>query len=406
MTDRLRVMFVDDEPHILRGLQRSMARMEDRWDVVLCASGAEALAWMDENGSLDVVVSDMRMPEMDGADLLERVRARSPETLRVILSGYAESEAVLRTVGPAHLYLAKPCSPALLEQAIVRPVALRERMTDPSLRAVLAGLSHLPSLPQVFLEIDAELRSPQASARSVAAIIGRDMAMTAELLRLTNSAYFSLGAPAATPLQAIRALGLETVQTLVLNIGIFRQLNSGRQDIAPALEALTTYSLALAGAAERIALANGADGALSKVAHCAAMLSHIGTVVLLEAHADAYRTVTQSLRPGESLEAAERKVFHADHALIGAYLLGLWGFAPPVVEAVAYSGWPGEVGGDPGPLLVALHAARALGPVFPLVAPPVEARPPLDRESLARLGLDDKIPTWTTLVARSADEVV
>src|SRR5512145_1423172 len=122
MDARIKVLFVDDDLNILSGLKRLMRGCSD-FDARFCLGGEEALALMASE-HMDAVVSDMRMPHMDGAEFLGRVRARTPGTIRVILSGYADAESVLRTVGPAHLYLAKPCDPATLMQAIARPVAL------------------------------------------------------------------------------------------------------------------------------------------------------------------------------------------------------------------------------------------------------------------------------------------
>ena len=105
-----RLLFVDDEEHILDGLRRMLRPMRGQWDMVFAGSGEEALAIMEET-PFDVVISDMRMPEMDGAQLLSEVQKRHPEAARIILSGYAAKESVLRTVGPTHQYLAKPCDP-------------------------------------------------------------------------------------------------------------------------------------------------------------------------------------------------------------------------------------------------------------------------------------------------------
>lgn len=363
MTDMLRVLFVDDEPHILRGLRRSMMSMGEEWDMTFFASGAEALELMKREPAFDVVVSDMRMPGMDGAEFLGIVRQRHPETIRVILSGYADVESILRTVGPAHIYLAKPCDAETLHAAISRPIALKRLLSKPSLRAVLAGLSSLPSLPDVVVKVGNELRSPQCSAKSIAALIDKDMAMTAELLRLTNSAYFSVASPVTTTLQAVRTIGLEIIQALVLQIGIFRQF-AGNPSIAPFLDALTDYCLATANLAEAIAGSMGADQATAKAAHCAAMLSRIGILVLLDAYPDAYMEALAMTRPDMPLHEAERREFGAGHALVGAYLLGLWGFPPPLVEAVAFALTPSGCGGHDNTVLTALHAATSLGPAL------------------------------------------
>ncbi len=277
-------------PHILNGLRRAMISSSGDWDMFFCAGGKEALALMAQE-SFDVIVSDMRMPEMDGAQLLEIVRKRHPAAIRIILSGYADAASVLRTVGPAHAYLAKPCESHALAGAIARPLALRRMLNSESLHRAVGGLTNLPSLPDLYLQIEAALNSPNASIRAVADIIGRDIAMTAEILKLTNSAFFSVGARVATPLQAVRTLGLETVQALILRIGIFRQFSGGEADGMAMFNALTAYSLVIARMAETIALAEGADVATGKAAYCAGMLCCLGMVMLLDAKPTEYRRI-------------------------------------------------------------------------------------------------------------------
>ncbi|MDO8607620.1 MAG: response regulator [Phaeospirillum sp.] len=405
MTKKLRVLFVDDEPHILRGLRRSMAVMDEQWDMTFCPSGEEALDWMAQEAAFDVVVSDMRMPRMDGAEFLNIVRSRYPETIRVILSGYAEMESILRTVGPAHIYLAKPCSVEAVHAAISRPIALNRLLSTPALRAVLAGLSNLPSLPDLFVRLENELRSPGCSTKSVAALIDQDLAMTAELLRLTNSAYFSVASPVTTSLQAVRTIGLEIIQALVLQIGIFRQF-SGGEAVAPMLAALTDYSLAVAKLAESFAVSMGADQSTAKATYCAAMLSRIGILILLDAYPETYGKMLATVSVDRPLHVAEQQTFGANHAAIGAYLLGLWGFATPVVEAVAYATSPSACPGHDNMELTALHAAMALGP--PLSLPSVEIQHPsgLDMGYLIEARKDGQVSHWRQMAASlSAEEV-
>ncbi|KAF0114952.1 MAG: response regulator [Rhodospirillaceae bacterium] len=179
------------------------------------------------------------------------VQKRYPDTIRVILSGYADQTSVMRTVGPAHVYLAKPCTPQQLMEVIARPLAVRNLLSAPHLRRAVSGLSTLPNAPETFLALEKEIRSPRSSAASIAAVISRDVAMTAEILKLTNSAYFALSTRVATPLQAVQLLGIETVQSLVLQVGIFRQFH-GNTRTAPLIESLNKYSLAIADLAQTI----------------------------------------------------------------------------------------------------------------------------------------------------------
>ena len=79
-----RILFVDDEPMLLQGLQRSLRSMRQDWEMAFVKGGKEALEAIDKQ-AFDIVVTDMRMPGMDGAQLLEEVKKRSPQTLRMIL---------------------------------------------------------------------------------------------------------------------------------------------------------------------------------------------------------------------------------------------------------------------------------------------------------------------------------
>jgi len=86
-----RILFVDDEPMVLTGLKRSLHPMRAEWEMVFAAGGDEALAAIDRQ-TFDIIVTDMRMPGMDGAQLLEEVQRRSPQTLRMVLSGQSDGK--------------------------------------------------------------------------------------------------------------------------------------------------------------------------------------------------------------------------------------------------------------------------------------------------------------------------
>lgn len=396
MTARIRVLFVDDDLNILSGLKRLMRGCSD-FDSQFCLGGEEALALM-AGQNVDVVVSDMRMPHMDGAEFLGRVRARYPGTIRVILSGYADAESVLRTVGPAHLYLAKPCDPATLMRAIARPVALRRLLGSEGLRIALARLSDLPTPPELFYRLEAELRSPTVSAASVAAIIGQDVAMTAELLKLTNSAYFSVAGRVASPLQAVRTLGLDIISALVLRIGIFRHLeaNSANTDL---MAALNDYSLRVAALAERIAVAENAPAPVAKTAYCAGMLCSVGALALLDTFPESYPKLFARSTASAPAFTIETKAYGANHALIGAYLLGLWNFGDTMVEAVAHACIPSACPGTDNLVLTAVHAARALGPRFPLIPSGAPGQPVLDMLYLCEARKDLRLDAWKAIAA-------
>lgn len=274
-------------------------------------------------------------------------------------------------------------------------MALRRVLTAPGLRILTAELTNLPSPPELFFKLEHELRSARASAASVAAIVARDVAMTAELLKLTNSAYFTTSVQVTTTLQAVRTLGLETIEALVLRIGIFRQLDHA-SPLMPRMEALNAYSLRIATLAERIAMAEGGDADQAKAAYCAGMLCSVGVLILLDARPQDYLA---ALSDAETMPLAQAETTRlgADHAALGAYLLGLWGFTSPIVEAVAHSLAPSVCAGCDNPLLTAVHAARALGPAFPLLPQTALPMPKLDMNYLCAARKDLRLELWRSL---------
>ncbi len=114
-----RILFVDDDPHVLAGLRNLMHRERKRWEGVFVDSGASALHELSQT-RFDIIVSDLRMPEMDGAELLEQVRQRWPETTRVMLSGSSDREEVVRATPAVDELLGKPCSSTVLKATLER----------------------------------------------------------------------------------------------------------------------------------------------------------------------------------------------------------------------------------------------------------------------------------------------
>jgi EAL domain-containing protein (putative c-di-GMP-specific phosphodiesterase class I)/FixJ family two-component response regulator len=122
-----RVLLVDDDPHILAGLRRQLHR---GFQVATADSGADALKVLSAEDDFAVVVSDMRMPGMDGATFLARVRVESPRSTRILLTGQTELSAAVRAIndGQVFRFLSKPCPPEVLEKCLQEAV-IRYRAT-------------------------------------------------------------------------------------------------------------------------------------------------------------------------------------------------------------------------------------------------------------------------------------
>ncbi len=392
-----RILFVDDEVNILRGIKRMLRGMKDEWDMAFAENGKKALE-MISKVPIDVVVSDMRMPGMDGAQLLNEVRKLHPGTARIILSGYSDKESILRTVGPAHQYLAKPCDGKLLIKTITSALELRKLLKKDNLRSIVSGLEALPTPLQVLSELLEELNSPKASASSVAEILSQDIAMTAQILKLTNSSFFAIPMGVTTAQHAVQLLGMETIRALVLMVGFFTTFEGGEKE-NPLLDTLSLRSASIGGLAMAITEEGKLEKAIANQACCAGMVSHVGTLLLSAKWPEKFRqAMLLSDAEDIGIVEAEKRIIGTSHAEIGAYLLGLWGFTDPIVEAVAYHHTPSKsVWRKRGPLMalhVAQHLTKSDGNIDDVNNNPGIG---LDRQYLEELGVMDCLPVWQNI---------
>ncbi|MBC8791577.1 MAG: two-component system response regulator [Tagaea sp. CACIAM 22H2] len=353
------VLFVDDEPNVLSGLRRMLFPMRESWNMRFAGGGDDALRELDRQPA-DVIVTDMRMPGMDGAELLSRIEAIHPETIRIVLSGQCDRETALRAVGPTHVFLSKPCDSTRIVGTVERAVRLRDEINDKTLRACVEGLRRLPSPPQTYLDLVAELRKPDGSIANVAAIVGRDIALTAKLLQIANSAFFGVGRSIATPLQAMNFLGLDIVRALVLKAGLLAQLEAAGLNAAP-IEEIVRHSLAMGALCRRLWESVGAPEATPDEAFVAGFLHDIGAVVLaairpeLDARIREESEATQVPR-----YLVEREHLGTTHAQIGAHLLSIWGLPDNLTAAASYHHEPMRCGHLDFGLHSVVHIADAL----------------------------------------------
>ncbi|MCA9512398.1 MAG: response regulator [Myxococcota bacterium] len=328
--DKPRLLFVDDEPDVLGALRQSLRRERRRWDIDFAQGGPAALERLAA-APFDVVVTDMRMPEMDGAELLSRVKRDHPGAVRLVLSGQADERHALRSISSAHLWLSKPCPHHELVDALERAIASTRCLRSKALSKLIGGVSSLPSPPTQYAALMRALDDPDPSAQSVAAVLEEDPAMSAKILQLTSSAFFSTPRAISTVHEAVALLGFQTVSQLVLTCGVFEQLESGPQSAAAA-EERRVHSVLVARIARRIGEHVGV-----KASECftAGMLHDIGEL-LLASRLDRlfHKAVEKAHADAVPRSEIERAMFGATHAELGAHLIARWGLPLSIVDAV------------------------------------------------------------------------
>src|SRR5688572_28295890 len=146
---RPRLLFVDDEQRVLNSMRIMFRR---QFDLFLASHGAEALDIVKDK-DIDVIVADHRMPKMTGVEVLSKVRALSPRTVRILLTGYADLDAVEGSINDSEVFrfLTKPCAPKQLRETIELAARLaRETPAPPQRRGELSPADTL----EIIMESD------------------------------------------------------------------------------------------------------------------------------------------------------------------------------------------------------------------------------------------------------------
>lgn len=393
MPEKMRIIFVDDVSNILDALRRMLRPVCREWEMSFANGGAEAMECLDGK-RYDVIVSDMRMPGMSGAELLENVRRKHPHMIRIALSGQADRETVLEAVGPTHQYLSKPCNLETLKAVLDRVISLRKLLGAEKLVELVSAMEFVPSLPRLYKELTDELLRPNASIESVARTIASDVGMSAKVLQLVSSGFFGQPKQVSGAGEAVEALGMDIIKPLTLSLNLFSPLDATEvEDFS--MEALWRHSANVAFCAGQIAQSTGADSKTVNAACLAGMLHDVGKIIFADRFTDDYRSA-MNLAEAEGIDPleAEAKTIGATHAGIGAYLLGIWAFPDPIVEAVAYHHFPSKGRKADGfAALTAVHVADA-----------VEGAGPVDMEYLAGLGLADRLDAWREICLENTKE--
>ncbi len=375
---KINVLLVDDEPNVIRGLKRMLHNLREEWSMHFVESGEEALKILEKN-KIDVIVSDMRMPRMDGAELLSIVKKTHPEVIRIILSGHSDEEMVLRSTNAAHQFLAKPCDSEIIKATVQKTFSLRYRLKNKKLLKIVNGIGNLPTLPDAYLKIEKEMAKKDFSLKIIGQIIAKDITISAKILQLVNSSFFGHSAKITNLEQAVSYLGANIIKSLILQISIFSFYKiSARHKLF--LDSLWSHSIGVGYNAKKIIGLETSNKQMLDDAYVAGILHDIGKVILLLVP-EYYKNISSFLiNKNSRFSEAEHELLGTTHAEVGAYLLSLWGFPHTVVEAVTYHHNPSHLGGSENPVLSAVHLANTF-----------TNTPDLDMKYLKNLGIENKL---------------
>ncbi len=398
------ILFVDEEKFVHKALQRSFRKMRNEWDMRFAGHPAEALDAL-QSAPVDVIVTETVFTDHNGIDFLHTVREEHPESVRIILSGYADQNVVLQSVDLAHQYLAKPCEDDTLKATITRAFMMKELLDNEAIKQVISKIDSLPSVPALYMELVEELKSEDASIDRISAIISKDMGLTVKILKLVNSSFFGLAQRVAHPAKAVSLLGIDIVKAIVLTSGTFDKFKKLRfPDFS--MDRMWQHAFRCAAFAKIIAQRSGLDRKAIDAAFMAGLLHDIG-ILLIAAHLqEGFTKILQHVRRHEtSLVEAEMQIIGTSHAAIGAYLLGLWGLPEAIIDATARHHTPGQKTDQGLNSIVITHVANALANAGTELHDPEAIVNGIDYEYLEAAKLIPELKDWKTACAEFVQEI-
>ncbi len=394
------VLLVDANLSDAERMAAELRAVRPTWTTRVAASADDARAAAGA-AAADVVIANLALGGEGGLKLLTEFSEKWPQSERVALSPHGGPEHALGSVGVAQRLLAKPCDGEALAQAIERSLMMTRLLEDERLDEMASRLGSLPAMPSIYNELVTALQSPDASLRDIGAIIAKDAAMTAHILRLVNSAHFGLMREISNVGMAVNYLGVMTVSSLALSLHVFDGCD--KETLARLrLAQLWNRSFATGAFARVIAQHEGLTTNETDDAFTAGLLHACGKLVLASnLEKDYLKVVDLAAKAKEPVDLVESRELGFSHCEAGALMLARWGLSGSVVESVAYHRAPREIPHGAFIPLTAVHVASALAAKSPHEW--VETPDGIDLDYLARLGIDERLESWIDACREVAD---
>jgi len=329
-----KVLFVDDIANVLNSFKRALHSEDSLWSVLTANSGAEALDLMSHE-KIDIIISDLKMPEMDGVELLSNVASLYPSTLRIAITGDADPVLCQRAAVISHQFIAKPYSSLDLAKMINQLIGLGNLVLKPEIKQVVLRLSNLPSRPSLYTQLLGELDKSEINLDHISEIVSQDIGMTAKVLQLVNSAFFGLARNVVEVSEAVFYLGVETIRDLAFSVHLFSQFDQEFLDKS-GLAGLWNHSLRVATCSRTIYSNVTKEKKCISASFTAGLLHDVGKLIIGMASSGFYlSTALSGVRDPDQIFIREKYEFGSTHAEIGAYMLGIWGLPLEILTAVA-----------------------------------------------------------------------
>ncbi|ADR18707.1 HDOD domain-containing protein [Calditerrivibrio nitroreducens] len=327
----VKILLVDDEVSVTKALIRELMMVDA--EVVSFNSALDALKYIEKE-PVDIIISDVLMPEMDGITFLGIVKEKYPHNIRIILSGHVDINKVMVALysGVANDYLPKPWDKNKILDKIELYIKLQKSLNNMEIINYIKNMSKLPTLPSIMYEIQMSIQK-EVPLNKIAELIEKDPVMTSKLLHVVNSAFYGLKNVNGIT-QVLSFLGINTVMDIIL----ITSLTGGGITDSYTLDELNNIALR----SFRINKAMQRYGIVKKIQEHEIITSSIGVVhdigkiIILKNDKESYIQIKNTMKnnPGITFYEAELMLKRdgITHQEIGAYFLRMWNFGTKYVD--------------------------------------------------------------------------
>ena len=362
------------------------------WEVDVVTNQKQALQALDTK-PYNLLISEIVMPEMDGLDFFKTAKEKHPTIIRIMETANENREFLVKASELAHIVIPSNCEKDSFNEIIKNTMSLQEIIANKDILKKLTSIKSLPSPPEVYNKLVSTLQNEDCSTHQVAEIIKNDIAITAKLLQMINSAFFGMKTHVESPMHAVNLLGIDTVKSIVLTSGIFHTIRE-KEFAGFSVDEMYRQSMAVGAATRHLANVFGFRTKDIEDALMAGLLHDIGKLLMItnfkKELADAKKIAqTDNILIGDAI----RQIIGISDAELGAHLLSLWNLPLSILEAVAYHNQPSKSAYKEVNTLTAVHLAYGITTdKFKNVRNNEQSF--LDIAYIERLGLQNNLPQF------------
>ena len=383
-------------------LDSSLMTLNPEWETQKSQTIPETLTMLKQEDPFDAIVLDTCLSDIANSSMLREITHQHPKTLRFVLTDFGDGASLLNAVGSAHHCLSKPVDSCQLKEALEQAFELNVWLTNEAVHNLLSKMHKLPSPPTLYFKVIRMIQSPNSAIDEIGDLIAQDIAMTAKLLQLVNSAVFALQRRVTSAQEAVMFLGLDITKSMILLAHTFSYFDK-MSSVGFSIDQVWKHSILVANFSRSIAKSQKLDPKRCEEAFTAGMLHDIGKLLMAANIAEQYSGILkESKAKKEPIWETERNTLGVSHAELGATLLAVWGLPMSIVEAVALHHNPMVFLSQDFSPLAAVHVANALAhsdlsqdfdPEKTLVS----------MDYLEQLEVADQVPEWYEICQEAAN---